>query len=179
MENKFKYRPEVTSIEDLQENDYFLVGDSGWQVKRNADTGVCHTLGGEYVTESLIRANVPIERDIPYPEGGPEKWELREGDYKTDRPDGTLAWRVRGENMHSWGKSITSKLLGDILYAIPKAKPQDKAKPAPKEYEVKLVSGFGQKWLNMGTEPCDSDGRPLKPGDRVTVQRVSEQGEPR
>jgi hypothetical protein len=195
MEIKFKYRPEIKSIEDLQPGDEFLVGDERWKVDNyggrrylfgvqescrvvDQKTNLCSD-AEMIVAASLIRANVPIERDIPYPEGGAEKWELREGDYKTDRPDGTLAWRVRGENMHSWGKSITSKLLGDILYAIPKAKPQDKAKPAPKEYEVKLVSGFGQKWLNMGTEPCDSDGRPLKPGDRVTVQRVSEQGEPR
>jgi hypothetical protein len=176
MENKFKYRPEVTSIEDLQENDYFLVGDSGWQVKRNADTGVCHTLGGEYVTESLIRANVPIERDIPYPEGGAEKWELRDGDDEWRLPNPHRFWT--GDD---WvpGHCLGERSKIGCIYAIPKAKPQDKAKPAPKEYEVKLVSGFGQKWLNMGTEPCDSDGRPLKPGDRVTVQRVSEQGEPR
>jgi hypothetical protein len=72
---------------------------------------------------------------------------------------------VRGENMHSWGKSITSKLLGDILYAIPKAK------PAPKEYVVHGNFISGNEYVIVGED--------FKPGDRVTVQRVSEQGEPR
>jgi hypothetical protein len=72
--------------------------------------------------------------------------------------------------MHSWGKSITSKLMGDALYAIPKAKPQDKAKPAPKEYTVSH-----RPWTRDGG--IVDLGKDFKPGDRVTVQRVSEQGE--
>jgi hypothetical protein len=181
MENKFKYRPEIKSIEDLQPGDEFLVGDERWEVMDNRkDLRMPITASDNKwwnVTEDLIRANVPIERDIPYPEGGAEKWELREGDDDWVKPQGTLCW-MNSRSRRGDVEWLASSQSG-CIYAIPKAKPQDKAKPAPKEYEVKLVSGFGQKWLNMGTEPCDSDGRPLKPGDRVTVQRVSEQGEPR
>jgi hypothetical protein len=192
MEIKFKYRPEMKSIEDLHPGDEFLVGDERWKVDNyggrrylfgvqescrvvDQKTNLCSD-AEMIVAASLIRANVPIERDIPYPEGGAEKWELRDGDDEWRLPNPHRFWT--GDD---WvpGHCLGERSKIGCIYAIPKAKPQDKAKPAPKEYEVKLVSGFGQKWLNMGTEPCDSDGRPLKPGDRVTVQRVSEQGEPR
>jgi hypothetical protein len=179
MENKFKYRPEVKSIEDLQPGDEFLVGEQKWYWDGQllGINGSKNDVWGGGLTLDLIRANVPIERDIPYPEGGAEEWELRGGDDDWVKPQGTLCW-MNSRSRRGDVEWLASSQSG-CIYAIPKAKPQDKAKPAPKEYEVKLVSGFGQKWLNMGTEPCDSDGRPLKPGDRVTVQRVSEQGEPR
>jgi hypothetical protein len=97
MEIKFKYRPEVTSIEDLQEGDRFLVGDERWVVgslKSKETKAMYVTVNGvaNGLARKLIRANVPIERDIPYPEGGAEKWELREGDDETRTPKGTLHW---------------------------------------------------------------------------------------
>jgi hypothetical protein len=172
----------VKSIEDLQNGDRFLVGDERWRYDVGCHTGI-HLQTGIWtydrdVTVALIRANVPIERDIPYPEGGAEKWELREGDYEWIKPQGTLCWM----NSSGWGKVkwLTSSESG-CVYAIPKAKPQDKAKPAPKEYTVinltYSVNGVGCE--KMGDDAWIRLGDDFNPGDRVTVQRVSEQGEPR
>jgi hypothetical protein len=178
MENKFKYRPEVKSIEDLQPGDEFLVGDERWKW----DSTTCLVAGGNLqmwhgpcVARNLIRANVPIERDIPYPEGGAEKWELREGDpYNRSfllKDKRTLFW-LDGEwiNAHETWRA-PSPVNG--IYAIPKAKPQDKAKPAPKEYTVQFDGHFP----GVGDICHVPVGEDFKPGDRVTVQRVSEQGE--
>jgi hypothetical protein len=177
MENKFKYRPEIKSIEDLQPGDEFLVGDERWDVR----THVCEDGSGELfmihnngmlnynLHRDFIRANVPIERDIPYPEGGAEKWELREGDGGDDPSFFTLGWTGR-----EWLNNVGVLHKGTI-YAIPKAKPQDKAKPAPKEYTVVRVSSATGG--SLAELHYDGHGNPLKPGDRVTVQRVSEQGE--
>jgi hypothetical protein len=151
----FKYRPEVKSIEDLQPGDEFLVGDDRWAYDRGDWCMLC---------EDFIRANVPIERDIPYPEGGAEEWELREGDGEP-MSEGSLVW-----SGHEWIRAGFT-MNGAHYYAIPKAKPQDK--PAPKEYEV--YDG-GALFIQAD---YDSYGNPLEMGDRVTVQRVSEQGEPR
>jgi hypothetical protein len=174
--NRFKYRPEVKSIEDLQPGDEFLVGDERWrfskQVRDPDDVSITGMFfHNHYVTQDLIRANVPIERDIPYPEGGAEKWELREGDGKTPKPTGAMIWT--GEEWLIAGGTLTWELALGYIYAIPKAKPQDKAKPAPKEYTVRRVPATEDlRYVLLGIEPADSDGKPLKPGDRVTVQRV-------
>jgi hypothetical protein len=170
----FKYRPEVKSIEDLQPGDEFLVGDEWWRYDVGCHTGI-HLQTGIWtydrdVTVALIRANVPIERDIPYPDGGAEKWELREGD-PCDRSvrfedKRTLFW-LDGEWINAnetWRAPLT--VYG--VYAIPKAKPQDKAKPAPKEYTVSRTSG-GSTQQVAGVIFTGTD---FKPGDRVTVQRV-------
>jgi hypothetical protein len=174
MENKFKYRPEVKSIEDLQPGDEFLVGDERWKW----DSTTCLVAGGNLqmwhgpcVARNLIRANVPIERDIPYPEGGAEKWELRWGDEETVKPETALYW---SDYELKWSRpGCERKLQEGILYAIPKAKPQDKAKPAPKEYTVQFDGHFP----GVGDICHVPVGEDFKPGDRVTVQRVSEQGE--
>jgi hypothetical protein len=170
MENKFKYRPEIKSIEDLRPGDEFLVGDERWrfskQVRDPDDVSITGMFfHNHYVTQDLIRANVPIERDIPYPEGGAEKWELVDGNEPRFITYGCLCWD-EGE----W-VPVVSSVLGRVcalgfITAIPKW-----TKPAPKEYTVgESVAGYnGCLWL----------GPDFKPGDRVTVQRVSEQGEPR
>jgi hypothetical protein len=169
MENKFKYRPEIKSIEDLQPGDEFLVGDQRWKWSGYfMDLG---TRGSQdcRVAEELIRANVPIERDIPYPEGGAEQWELREGDGGKWVTGACQRWSI---HQHKWIQlkpPMSNTAHETVVYAIPKAKPQDKAKPAPKEYTVMHSSqDCGVIWVED-----------FKPGDRVTVQRVSEQGEPR
>jgi hypothetical protein len=166
MENKFKYRPEVKSIEDLQPGDEFLVGDERWRYTGTEGTElVCNDargfIGGslgKVAVNNLIRANVPIERDIPYPEGGAEKWELREGDDETRTPKGTLHW-WEGE----WVDDAIHVLARNHIYAIPKAKPQDKAKPAPKVYTVANVEP-GNSYVSVGFD--------FQPGDKVTVERV-------
>jgi hypothetical protein len=163
MEIKFKYRPEVTSIEDLQEGDRFLVGDERWVVgslKSKETKAMYVTVNGvaNGLARKLIRANVPIERDIPYPEGGAEKWELREGDDETRTPKGTLHW-WEGE----WVDDAIHVLARNHIYAIPKAKPQDKAKPAPKVYTVANVEP-GNSYVSVGFD--------FQPGDKVTVERV-------
>jgi hypothetical protein len=178
MENKFKYRPEIKSIEDLQPGDEFLVGDERWDVR----THVCEDGSGELfmihnngmlnynLHRDFIRANVPIERDIPYPEGGAEKWELRDGDDEWRLPNPHRFWT--GDD---WvpGHCLGERSKIGCIYAIPKAKPQDE--PAPKEYTVVRVSSATGG--SLAELHYDGHGNPLKPGDRVTVQRVSEQGE--
>jgi hypothetical protein len=162
--NKFKYRPGIKSIEDLQPGDEFLVGDERWEVDRDKDVAVKVHGVTEFITaEAFLIANVPIERDIPYPEGGAEKWELREGDGEWIKPKGVLFWDC-GEwhEVNPGFPSYRNHEYREFIYAIPK--PQDKAKPAPKEYTVgESVAGYnGCLWL----------GPDFKPGDRVTVQRV-------
>jgi hypothetical protein len=163
--NKFKYRPEVKSIEDLQPGDEFLVGEQKWYWDGQllGINGSKNDVWGGGLTLDLIRANVPIERDIPYPEGGAEKWELREGDGEWIKPKGVLFWDC-GEwhEVNPGFPSYRNHEYREFIYAIPK--PQDKAKPAPKEYTVgESVAGYnGCLWL----------GPDFKPGDRVTVQRV-------
>jgi hypothetical protein len=173
MENKFKYRPEIKSIEDLRPGDEFLVGDERWrfskQVRDPDDVSITGMFfHNHYVTQDLIRANVPIERDIPYPEGGAEGWELVDGNEPRFITYGCLCWD-EGE----W-VPVVSSVLGRVcalgfITAIPKW-----TKPAPKEYTVR-----NNDWVDLGDDPTDSNGNRLEPGDRVTVQRVSEQGEPR
>jgi hypothetical protein len=171
MEIKFKYRPEVTSIEDLQPGDEFLVGDERWKATHcyaHHSTENAVWLDSE-LAKSFIRANVPIERDIPYPEGGAEKWELREGDGVTDPGRGAKIWRTpAGKWANRTCDDYDTVLEKGCFYAIPKAKPQDKAKPAPKEYTVSRTSG-GSTQQVAGVIFTGTD---FKPGDRVTVQRV-------
>jgi hypothetical protein len=164
--NRFKYRPEVKSIEDLQNGDRFLVGDERWDVR----THVCEDGSGELfmihnngmlnynLHRDFIRANVPIERDIPYPEGGAEKWELREFEVGEPLPRESLYWRELG-NGSAWARVRSNFFaFAGTVYAIPKA---------PKEYTVMHSSqDCGVIWVED-----------FKPGDRVTVQGVSEQGE--
>ena len=153
MENKFKYRPTVKSIEDLQPGDEFLVGEKGerWEVmdnRKDLRMPVAHCDNKWWdVTEDFIRANVPIERDIPYPEGGAERWELFE------RRDGEPCPPSARMEFYD-GKWISCEYcyLGSRLVAIPKAK------PAPKEYTVR-------------TTPCGCI-RDLEPLTDYTVQRV-------
>jgi hypothetical protein len=168
MENKFKYRPEVKSIEDLQNGDRFLVGEDKWEWNgcHFGDNGCASYRGDRDLVQDLIRANVPIEREIPYPEGGAEKWELREGDDEWRLPNPHRFWTG---DVWVPGHCLGERSKIGCIYAIPK--PQDKAKPAPKEYTVgESAAGYnGCLWL----------GPDFKPGDLVTVQRVSEQGEPR
>jgi hypothetical protein len=146
MENKFKYRPEIKSIEDLHPGDEFLVGDERWSWTDNRclkANDVLQWWEGPQVAENLIRANVPIERDIPYPEGGAEKWELFE------RRDGEPCPPSARMEFYD-GKWISCEYcyLGSRLVAIPKAKPQDKAKPAPKRVEFECNgSDFFQRYL--------------------------------
>jgi hypothetical protein len=119
MENKFKYRPEVKSIEDLQPGDEFLVGERGrWLVDRNLNVCFGSSGPGYLDAERLIAHGVPIERDIPYPEGGAEKWELREG-------DGEWIERAGYKYLHhgSWFNAVEGvRTATHLVYAIPKAK---------------------------------------------------------
>jgi hypothetical protein len=158
--NRFKYRPEIKSIEDLQPGDEFLVGDERWEW---CDVHMLITTPGACLigmARDLIRANVPIERDIPYPEGGAEKWELREGDGKWIEHAG-----YKYLHSGSWFNAVEGVVSAThLVYAIPKAKPQDKAKPAPKEYTVVQEWHSGPTMINTAYD--------FKPGDRVTVQRV-------
>jgi hypothetical protein len=174
MENKFKYRPEVKSIEDLQPGDEFLVGDERWEWDGCIRSHGVVVTADRVVTKFFLIANVPIERNVPYPEGGAEKWELREGDDDLTRT-GTLWWIEDG-----WTRMTGKFLNSGNIYAIPKAKPQDKAKPAPKEYTVQPVPPGN--WFDVVGMECPGGVvycRDLPPGTVVTVQRVSEQGEPR
>jgi hypothetical protein len=162
MENKFKYRPEIKSIEDLQPGDEFLVGDERWKATHyyaHHSTENAVWLDSE-LAKSFIRANVPIERDIPYPEGGAEKWELREGDY-TVFGAGTLLWNPETGEWET--RPADAGTVQGWFYAIPKAKPQDKAKPAPKVYTVANVEP-GNSYVSVGFD--------FQPGDKVTVERV-------
>jgi hypothetical protein len=120
MENKFKYRPEVKSIEDLQPGDEFLVGEQKWYWDGQllGINGSKNDVWGGGLTLDLIRANVPIERDIPYPEGGAEQWELREG-------DGEWIERAGYKYLHhgSWFNAVEGvRTATHLVYAIPKAK---------------------------------------------------------
>jgi hypothetical protein len=172
MEIKFKYRPEVKSIEDLQPGDEFLVGDERWRYTGTEGTElVCNDargfIGGSLgnvAVNNLIRANVPIERDIPYPEGGAEKWELREGDGGKWVTVACQRWSI---HQHKWIQlkppMLSNTAYETIVYAIPRAKPQDE--PAPKEYTVQTGCYPSNKYIVL--RECD-----FKPGDRVTVQRV-------
>jgi hypothetical protein len=156
---QFKYRPEVKSIEDLQPGDEFLVGDGRWPwCTWLRDSGITLMSDNEALVEKLIRANVPIERDIPYPEGGAEKWELRESIPSQCVDEGALAW-----NGKAWVPAYVVLYDLDFYKGFIQAIP--KAKPAPKEYTVR-------------TTPCGCI-RDLEPLTDYTVQRVSEQGEPR
>jgi hypothetical protein len=162
--NRFKYRPEIKSIEDLQPGDEFLVGDERWQWMGRGfgmDDG-CNFQEHDrtFLVGNLIRANVPIERDIPYPEGGAEKWELREGDY-TVFGAGTLLWNPETGEWET--RPADAGTVQGWFYAIPKAKPQDKAKPAPKVYTVANVEP-GNSYVSVGFD--------FQPGDKVTVERV-------
>jgi hypothetical protein len=174
MENKFKYRPEVKSIEDLQPGDEFLVGDERWEWHGHIRSHGVVVTADQVTTKFLLKANVPIERDIPYPEGGAEMFRMVDGDEAHIIKPGTLGWN---EDRAEWVEVQAAfhnevLCLGGVL-AIPKAKPQDKAKPAPKEYTVRRVPATEDlRYVLLGIEPADSDGKPLKPGDRVTVQRV-------
>jgi hypothetical protein len=178
MENKFKYRPEIKSIEDLQPGDEFLVGDG-----RIRFIDECYAMHGESalvgvfmhnvtLAHEFIRANVPIERNIPYPEGGAEKWELREiyvpsFDWGRLEDKRTLFW-CRNEWI-SAHETWRAPLPVNGIYAIPKAKPQDKAQPQGKAY---LVHSRGH-FPGYGSMLCvDLPNDDFKPGDRVTVQRV-------
>jgi hypothetical protein len=160
MENKFKYRPEIQSIDDLQPGDEFLVGDERWPYERHAEG--CIVVGGvtwgSALTQDFIRANVPIERNIPYPEGGEDKWELREGDPGKPRTEGSFVW---GVSTLDWQIPYKVEFAG-FIYAIPKAK------PAPKEYTVQFDGHFP----GVGDICHVPVGEDFKPGDRVTVQRV-------
>jgi hypothetical protein len=172
MEIKFKYRPEIKSIEDLHPGDEFLVGDERWKVRKSDLSGVCFALTSTNTTAALIRASVPIERDIPYPEGGAEKWRIAtEDDRKGPKPVDALMFDEYNGVWHPiW---VRNDWFKNTIYAIPKAKPQDE--PAPKEYTVVRVSSATGG--SLAELHYDGHGNPLKPGDRVTVQRVSEQGE--
>ena len=159
MENKsFKYRPEIKGTEDLQPGDEFLVGDERWLFTGETERANLTSVKGlyshsYYLARDLIRANVPIERDIPYPEGGAERWELFE------RRDGEPCPPSARMEFYD-GKWISCEYcyLGSRLVAIPKAK------PAPKEYTVE-----GWNWKGGYIHILGDD---FKPGDRVTVQRV-------
>ena len=158
MENKFKYRPTVKSIEDLQPGDEFLVGDGRWMFTGETERANLTSVKGlyshsYYLARDLIRANVPIERDIPYPEGGAEKWELREGAAGEVSAPGQLYF---SKHALKWEECYGCLESSDYIHAIPKAK------PAPKEYTV--GSGLWYGFVNIGDD--------FNPGDRVTVQRV-------
>jgi hypothetical protein len=152
---KFKYRPTVESIDDLQPGDEFLVGDERWEW----DSTTCLVAGGNpqmwhgpCIARNLIRANVPIERDIPYPEGGAEKWELRYGDGDEDFPPCEV-W-----DTDHWRQFGGGYLWTGHIYAI------SKAKPAPKEYTVLNGMAANCIYLDLDDE--------IQPGDHVTIQKV-------
>jgi hypothetical protein len=117
-ENQFVYRPKIEKIEDLQEGDRFLIGEERWEIKGDHAqmTTDGYDLWGPYYTKFLIRAKVPVERDIPCPEG----YELRVGDGEWVTPLGYMHW---------WGGELTEGCwVGYVsnpgtIYAVPLAKP--------------------------------------------------------
>ena len=100
-----KYRPVIKSIDDLQEGDEFLVGESRWGWRMFSDS---------FVARALILAKVPIERDIPCPEG----YELKQGDGEWVVPSGAKWWGSE----HVWRDMALfgGVCMSTYVYAIPK-----------------------------------------------------------
>jgi hypothetical protein len=155
MNNEFVYTPKIESIEDLQPGDRFLVGDSGFRVSGAFDLGVCLTGTGLTVDQDrrlmvqFLKRNVPVERDIPCPEGY-EMFRVDKTQYNESKP-GCLLF-----NKGVWEPKIPeTDLVPGWVYAIPK-QIEDKQ---PKVYEVSLCNAVLL-------------GNSFQPGDKVTVQKV-------
>jgi hypothetical protein len=86
-----KYRPKIESINDLQDGDEFLVGESRWVWEDSflkSGSTVFKQSTSEPLARDLIQAEVPIESDIPCPPG----YELRMGDDMWIVPEGAKLW---------------------------------------------------------------------------------------
>jgi hypothetical protein len=153
-----KYRPKIDSINDLQDGDEFLVGESRWVWLVALDGAACFTgtgltlEGDRCVAERFIRSKVPIERDIPCPEG----YELKMGDGKWKIPEGAQIWcQGRWEN---WEPNAFAASSNIHIYAIP---------IKPREFEGEVFGAMPSVIYIKGELPI---------GTRVRVT-VLEEGE--
>lgn len=159
-ENQFVYRPKIEKIEDLQSGDRFLVGEEKWDVFIQ---GPCHfanyfaidktgigTVEDRKLARSLIRAKVPVERDIPCPEG----YEIKKAVMIDTLLGNELRWCGTGQ----WVTLKARCTICTDIYAVPIAEPE------PKVYTVDCQWHEGPRWINVKGD--------FQPGDKVTVQKV-------
>jgi hypothetical protein len=149
-----KYRPKINSINDLQDGDEFLVGESRWKWENG-----CLKSGSisykdstsELIISDIIQAKVPIERDIPCPPG----YELKMGDGRWIIPKGAQIWcQGRWENWHPNAYAASSNIH---IYATP---------IKPREFEGTVFNQMRAELSSVITIP---EQLPVGTKVRVTV----------
>jgi hypothetical protein len=149
-----KYRPKINSINDLQDGDEFLVGESRWvweDSRLKSGGTVFKQSTSELLARDLIQANVPIERDIPCPEG----YELKVGDGEWKIPKGAQIWcQGRWENWHPNAYAASSNIH---IYATP---------IKPREFEGTVFNQMRAELSSVITIP---EQLPVGTKVRVTV----------
>jgi hypothetical protein len=114
--SQFKYRPKINSINDLQDGDEFLVGESRWRWEGDqlsASDVIYKTSTTQLLARDFIQAKVPVERDIPCPEG----YELKVGDGDWVIPKGAMYWAIGRFHSDEGADGLTS--IEKVIYAIP------------------------------------------------------------